>query len=988
MRLHQLSVTAFGPFAGTEVVDFDLLARAGLFLFTGPTGAGKTSVLDAVCFALYGQVPGARSGAPLRSEHASADCATSVELELTIRGRRFRVQRSPAWERAKRKGEGTTTQPAKILLTEFSSQQWHTVSTRLDEAGQLLARLIGLSMTQFCQVVLLPQGQFAEFLRAPAERRRELLENLFDTSRFATVEMWFVEARRAAARALQNHDQAVHRVVARVAEAVQAEQPAEDLDPSAAQAWLTELIDEARARSLLAVDAEELAGQRRQQAQAALLAAEQLDSARQRFAALAARRDELLAEAPAVAAFVEELETARRAAPVVPLWTETVRLEQVLAEAVGQVATVTQGLSAQMGLSSATLRQSADVRATAAALRAETGVLGQLVDHEVRAEELTDQLAEFERTIVSLDTQSAELAAATKDSPAIVAQLETELDAARRAQAQLAGLETAAHSANSCLAAARRRDELEVRWAAQRDELRIAVDGAQAARQLALDLRESRLQGMAAELAGTLADETPCCVCGSTEHPQPAQASVGAATKADEQAADALAESAERARAEVLARVTKTEIGLAEARSLAADRSVRDLTALLAEAEAEQAVARASAATCSSAEDRLQRHRRQQELQIQQRMALDAETERLRERTRVAQEQLDSLRAQLTLARGPDFSVRARIARIERLAADCEALSDALNGAERLRRDLDAARTRAEEAAQLHGIPDLSLVPQQIRDERRITELEEQRARHIAELASVNELLADPLLQSAAAHGPIEMSELRLDAERAEVDHRQAVGERHGAHQCTTALSRLSTDIETLLTARLPLAAHFEIVDHLSRLVEGKSTDNRLRMSLAAYVLAARLEQVAAAASERLLAMSSGRYSLLHSDAASGRAARGGLNLRVFDAWTGSDRDPATLSGGESFAASLALALGLADVVTGEAGGSLLETLFVDEGFGSLDEETLDDVMGLLDNLRDGGRIIGIVSHVADLRQRVPTQLQIVKGRRGSTICQ
>jgi exonuclease SbcC len=157
-------------------------------------------------------------------------------------------------------------------------------------------------------------------------------------------------------------------------------------------------------------------------------------------------------------------------------------------------------------------------------------------------------------------------------------------------------------------------------------------------------------------------------------------------------------------------------------------------------------------------------------------------------------------------------------------------------------------------------------------------------------------------------------------------------------------------------------------------------------MSLSAYVLAARLEQVAASASDRLLRMSSGRFTLLHSAQSAGGRARGGLTLRVLDAWTGLERDPATLSGGETFSASLALALGLADVVTAEAGGALLETLFVDEGFGSLDDDTLDDVMGVLDDLRDGGRTVGIVSHVADLRQRVPAQLRVDKGRHGSVV--
>jgi exonuclease SbcC len=180
--------------------------------------------------------------------------------------------------------------------------------------------------------------------------------------------------------------------------------------------------------------------------------------------------------------------------------------------------------------------------------------------------------------------------------------------------------------------------------------------------------------------------------------------------------------------------------------------------------------------------------------------------------------------------------------------------------------------------------------------------------------------------------------------------------------------------------------AAFAVASSMASLTEGKSADNRLQMRLSAYVLAARLGQVVDAANERLGSMSDGRYALEHSARRGAGERRGGLSLLVRDEWTGESRDPATLSGGETFVASLALALGLADVVTGEAGGSEVDTLFVDEGFGALDPETLDDVMNTLDELRSGGRVVGVVSHVPEMRTRVPAQLQVVKQRSGSTV--
>ncbi|MET8564750.1 SbcC/MukB-like Walker B domain-containing protein, partial [Streptomyces flaveolus] len=216
---------------------------------------------------------------------------------------------------------------------------------------------------------------------------------------------------------------------------------------------------------------------------------------------------------------------------------------------------------------------------------------------------------------------------------------------------------------------------------------------------------------------------------------------------------------------------------------------------------------------------------------------------------------------------------------------------------------------------------------------------------------------------------------------------REAASARDAAARCCAQLDRLSARAAQAVRRLGPLREEYDRVARLAALTAGTSADNERRMRLESYVLAARLEQVAAAATVRLQHMSSGRYTLVHSDDRTGRG-RSGLGLHVVDAWTGRERDTATLSGGETFFASLALALGLADVVTDEAGGVRLDTLFIDEGFGSLDDQTLDEVLDVLDSLRERDRSVGIVSHVADLRRRIHAQLEIVKDRSGSTLRQ
>ena len=204
MRLHRLAIRAFGPFAGSEEVDLDALASSGLFLIHGPTGAGKTSILDAICFGLYSAVPGARTGAraSLRSDHAAQGVIPEVRLEFTAAGRRLRVCRSPEFSRVKKRGTGQTTVPAKVVLEELVGAGWVNRGTRNDEVAMVLKDVLGMGLEQFIKVVLLPQGDFAAFLRASPEERRSVLEKLFDTQRFTDVETWLTERRRHSATAV------------------------------------------------------------------------------------------------------------------------------------------------------------------------------------------------------------------------------------------------------------------------------------------------------------------------------------------------------------------------------------------------------------------------------------------------------------------------------------------------------------------------------------------------------------------------------------------------------------------------------------------------------------------------------------------------------------------------------------------------------------------------------------------------------------------
>ena len=990
MRLHRMEVTAFGPFAGTETVDFDALADAGLFLFTGATGAGKTSILDAVCFALYGQVPGPRSGTrALRSDHAPDGAAPQVRLEVTLRGRRLRITRSPQWDRPKRRGTGTVTQQSTVLLEELVRTSWTTVSTRLDETGDLVGRLLGLRLAQFCQVVLLPQNQFAEFLRSDAEKRRDLLESLFDTRRFAEVERWLVTARKEAAHALDEADRRLERVLARAAEAAGEELP-DRTGAETAACWLDGLLAAAQRRHAAARSAADLATQRHDVAAARLEAATLVAEAHARRTALTARLAELDAAAGARAEAAAELAAARAVAPLVPMVTEVARLQVELDAARSVMSTVVARTLPATGTGPDLPLPSPEVLVSLARdQRAEAAALQALTTDEAEADRLAAAADDIERRAVDLDRQARRLQGELDAAPARRAALETARDLSAAATAALPGAQTALAAADARLAAARRRDDLGAQRVEAVDAVRARTGAEQHARERWLQLRQARLDGMAAELATRLRPDQPCPVCGSPEHPQPAALGAEAVGREQEDAAHAEVRDAEAVLGVARESLARVDAALAAATSAAGgERPLPEVADERDAAAATLARLRDAAATRATDVAALNAFGEQHESWVRERVALDESARALRQRVGDERGRLVALRTRLDAARGDDPSIAARALRLVGVADDLEVLTREVETVERLDGEVAGALARAEAAAGERGIASLQQVLHDHRSEPDLARLEDALHRHTTEAGAVREQLAEPVLAALGAGAAPDVDALRAEAAGCDTARSEAAAELTVAASRLAALTRLGTAVRGVLAERVPVAARHHTVDGLARLAEGKSADNRLRMSLSGYVLAARLEQVALAASDRLLRMSSGRYQLVHTaEGATGRS-RGGLLLRVLDAWTGVERDPATLSGGESFAASLALALGLADVVTAEAGGTLLETLFVDEGFGSLDDEALDEVMGVLDGLRDGGRTVGLVSHVAELRQRVPVQLRVVKDRDGSHVRQ
>lgn len=1112
MRLHRLDLTAFGPFATAQSVDFDELSAAGLFLLHGATGAGKTSVLDGVCYALYGQVPGARPVTRLRSDHAAPGTSTEVVLELTLGGRRLEITRRPEQPRAKKRGTGTTVDKAVTRLREYADGGWRGLSTSHQEIGEEIRQLVGMSCEQFCQVVLLPQGEFATFLRAGAVERAALLGRLFDTRRFKAVEQGLRERRQEAAQRLAAGDDELRQLAARVRQAAgtTAGSDDEDGEPDDAARLLT-LAALARCDARETYGIAWAAARRAEQAYGA--AAEATTAARELYALQQRRRDTLeraaafALEQPARTAARARLTRAQAALTVEPALAlrdkaalqhrETRTAERralealaeedelpvpaaVLPHARGRQGTETlgvpigavsgsderpdeaTGLARTMGPAPYTRPRhpgeggttgvelptgaapdgnesrtpgprspesrpgdgepaqptdlasmppgsthqalepsdaatelpphpaapltpdATELARRAGEMREELGGLAAAEAAEAELREVRERLTALEAEERDDEEAVGEAEAWLAEWPAVRRELQARVDAGGEAAARAAALAGQVEAARGRRDAGVQRDRLAGELARAQDAARDARDLMAGAREAWQDLREARITGIAAELAVELVDGEPCRVCGAAEHPDPARPAARQVTRADEDTAFTVYQRRESDHDRAREHAARLAAALDVATTVCGDKPLAELAQQCADLAGEHEAEARAAAGVTEARRALglaEEERDRRAAQLQDTLGRGSARASRREELDARQERLS---AELARARAGHATVRARRERLGARIAVLDRAVHAVRAAAESSRRLEDTEQALARAAATAGFasPDEAaaalLPPGRLRDA-------EQRAESWArEDAAIEAELAAPEPAAAADLPPADPAAAHQAQEAAHRRLRDASSAESAAADRCRQLDRLGAQATARVRELAPERAEFARLKRLSELVSGTSAENRYRMELETYVLAARLEQVAAAASARLQRMSAGRYTLVHSDARGSGRARSGLGLRVVDAWTGTERDTSTLSGGETFFASLALALGLADVVTDEAGGTRLDTLFIDEGFGSLDDQTLDEVLDVLDGLRERDRAVGIVSHVADLRHRIPAQLRVVKGRDGS----
>ncbi|PMC91249.1 hypothetical protein CJ186_06785 [Actinomyces graevenitzii] len=1039
MRILRLTMDAVGPFPGHEVIDFEAFSDAGRFLLSGPTGAGKSTIIDAIVFALYGKVSGGRdsSDSRIRSRYASEQAKTEVELIFSTSSGNYKVRRQPAYERVKKNGKGVTKQNAKAWLFKLD-EQLREVSeplTKTSDVGTEITRIVGLSREQFTQTVVLPQGKFAQFLRSTSKDRQDLLQELFGTAIFEDLQLDLVERARKVKKNQEALDATLRANLGVLASLLD---EAPQLDPARClvyepvpevdcefnpleTAWdsrfkpLTPWLEHNQRCANLEVSA-----LREQEDKLRSDFAYQRDLAarQERYLALTKEHEQLVAQGPAQRQRLAQIQALQALSDLKP-WHEQLKQAQ------DQQAVAQRQLSQALALEqlesderAQAVLQPLDYRgaqALSVQLTAQVAALNPQVELEAG---LAGRRRDLQTKTQAHESANAKLAQGRERENQLPTQIASKQELLEQLNEQAATLPTAQlaqEQATQTLKLAKAHEQLvKDHQRARKLQQLVALELKQAS-QRHKHMLEQWLSQSALNLAQNLVAGEPCPVCGATEHPAPA--TQGGENISQEQLDQALEEvnEVQGELSQASERVTKLAAQLEAQPCQLSPAQAREQ---LQEAKAALTAAQQASEQASSCKAQIAK--------------LNAQLEALRADNQTAQARLagDAKEIQLLGEKIEADTASLSCEGFESVAAKVEYLSQLAAALEQLAKagqELDQCKKRAQQAAD-------SFAAQWAQASASFAEHSAKPAA-AAESTATAPVPAEPAPAQAATDPALAESSQDTSAANAQDGYAQAcqafAGLDLAALKATSASYEKSLSINQAALAELEgieltpppleqtrlqleqaqaktqacqtyastwqafagqvnaqLAKLNELLARRSKasdkdgqllaLASAANGDNQARLTLSAWVLQAHFRQVLVFANERLGVIGAGRYELINVDSEEDtRQQKQGLGLAMVDHLSGTTRSPRTLSGGESFYVSLALALALADVVATQNGGIEMNTLFIDEGFGSLDEGTLAEVMDVLGALHSGGRVVGIVSHVSELKRAIPAAVEV-----------
>lgn len=998
MRPERLTLRAFGPFAEEQTIDFTALAGRTMFVISGNTGAGKTTIFDALTFALYGETSGGeREMTDLRSHFARPDVKTEVELEFLLKGERYRVIRQPSQPHPVNK----TDYAHEAELARFDGTAWQPLAVKIPEVKQRVQSLLQLDHKQFSQILLLPQNKFRELLMAESKDKLQILKQLFKTEQYGEFQQRLHRKALDLAAAIK---ETKTKQLAKLEE-LPLEVDWVNQNETTIRSVTAELLASLDETITAAKTVEQQARQDVNQVSERFRQAEQLEQAFVEHERLSRLEQELAVTLPDITRQANRYEIATRAAAITGRYDAflseqqtVVRLETAQTQLTSELTTLQGRLDQITGQAEQLASREQEIRDGARRIDQIETELKQLREQE-HLQQKQKKLAE---DVARLNPQ------------ALLTERETKRAERTRIQAELA---TLADVSDTQLTLQERRFSLQTleqkrlewqRSETEREQLiergtRVRKEKEAAETAYAEGRRKERMQ-LASELAEHLHDGEACPVCGSREHPEPA-----VKTQLDDvEALHQLYLKSQTAHQELQA----TYRTLAERKQ----QLERDIMTLGQEQTlpTELDLIRSEINRLVAAEAK-QKQQQDKKRQLEQRLrTLETELETL---TSQIDQQLASqgklelelarLEALLTKAGGPSASkgvleqeqqtLQAKQTQYETDRATVDQQKNQLNRevAERqgrLQHITEEATTHAAARTQAKADLEQALSEEHFEtleqfEQARLSRQEMQQLAAMLEADRVKRQEVttglERLKQQINAAARPDLAQLRTLVETAEGRLAEATDQRVGAEKEHIHVKQLIDAWATLQQTIEVEDARYGIIGELARVGVG---ENAQRMTFETYVQTAYFDEILQAANRHLKEMTSGRFQLERKTEAGKGLKKYGLDLNVFDAYTSQTRHVKTLSGGESFKASLALALGLSEVVQEASGGVSLETMFIDEGFGTLDPESLEQAIETLLSIQASGRMVGIISHVQELKSRVDAKIEVTQGKTGSTI--
>ncbi len=928
MKPIKLIISAIGPYADEPLeIDFSQFSGKGLFLISGDTGAGKTTIFDAICFALYGETSGHyRDTKNLRSQYAAPGTKSYVDFYFTHQGEEYRIYRQPGYLRAKQRGEGLIEEKEKAVLycgAETPQEGKTQVDRRIKE-------LLSISFEQFKQIAMIAQGEFWELLNASTQERTEILRTIFMTERYQRLEQKLRERRNAGLNEKKRLENSVVQYFNEAAAGPKS-QLAEDLQKLQEQtaasggAWdlaamldlLAALLAEDEAENTLVQADLQAANQLLDERKKALIEAQTNNRLLTRLAEHQKRQQQLAAQGPTMegqAQLLQRQKAARREVqPVFQRWQEA---------------------QAQASKTAAAIeRQSQALAQAEAALQRAAAVLTleQLQQAPVQLAKSQQQQKEWER-----------VAGENRLLHQVIKAYNEDVEEWRKKQQNFE-------------AARDRYNQLDGEYKQQEQIL------------------ENCRAGI---LAQTLAEGQPCPVCGSTNHPRPAQLPAEAVTEADLKQSKAALEQARQAKDDLLNEVENAKGGL----QTQGEQLKQQVLKALAEAGQPQIEETAKGEVLTA--------------QLQQ-AAQDIDgkiKDEKRKQRELGQKCLAYIEATLPQNAARPGSVKQAIELAQQAAAEVQRLqSTAAGSLETLRQSLREQQTgvetcQAEFAAVLQekGFADEAEFKSLLATEEEISQTEETLNQYHQAVQTNKEQLAQATEDAA---GKTRQDEAALQ-QQVQAQAQLAADLQTESNLLQTRLNQNGRLQQNIAAQKEPLAAacqESQLCSQLYNLISGNISEKN-KITFEQYIQAAGFDNIIAAANRRLLPMSDGQFELFRVQEAGNKRSKASLDLEVQDNFTGQRRPVGNLSGGESFKASLSLALGLSDTVSGDLGGVQMDVLFVDEGFGTLDRKSIENALDILLSLSGANKLVGIISHREELVENIPQQIRVRKSKNGSSI--